>query len=305
MQITRGRMQTYDLSRGRRYSRQPPRGLLRRTTIHRKGHLAVTHGESFNVLPIADSISIPRPTFDDILHTFPDAAWACSNITGTEHFGRLVRAITTGTALAVSDGSAHKTLKLGAMAWTFSDETEEWSFEGGGLIPGEREHINSFRSKAGGLLGIFIILATLSRMQTKGHITVLCDGKSALSRAICTKRFSFSSSHPDFDIISRIIALREALTMEVTGSHVHGHQDEITDVLSLPAALNVKMDARAKQYIHCAKIQGFIPPDSLPDATYGIALVRTKTKTISTNLEKSLMEMVTFRDAKDWWIDKG
>lgn len=301
----RGRIRKFNLSRYRRWSRQPPRGLLKRTTVHRRGDIAVTHGASFNVLPIGDCVSIPNPTFQDVLGTFPDAEWACSNLSGLEHMDRLHRALESGDALAVSDGSAHKNLKLGSMAWTFGDSTEEWFIEGGGLIPGAPEGNDSFRSEAGGLLGIFLMLAALSKMNSKGHVTVVCDGKSALSRALCSRRFSFSSSHPCFDIISRIIALREDIDIEVSGSHIHGHQDDVTDILSLPAALNVKMDARAKQYIHCANHQGFVPPDSLPLATYGIAQVRTPEHTIHGNLEKSLIAYVTFEDAKEWWISKG
>ena len=301
----RGRMRTYNLSTFRRYSRQPPRGIVRRTTIHQRGQLAVTHGESFNVLPITDSISIPRPTFEDALNTFPDAEWACSNLKGLANLDRLRQAIERGDAVAVSDGSAHKGLKLGSMAWIFADATDTWSIEGGGLIPGAREGNDSFRSEAGGLLGIVLVLAALTKLEYKGHIMVMCDGKSALSRAIRTNRFAFSSSNPSFDLISRIIALRDNLSMEISGSHVHGHQDDITDILSLPAALNVKMDARAKQYIHCAKMQNFVPPASLPDAPYGISQVHTTDKTISTHLEKSLLHWVSFMDAKDWWISKG
>jgi len=81
-----------------------------------------------------------------------------------------------------------------------------------------------------------------------GHITVACDGLSALWKAQATHLTEPSKAH--YDLISAIRALRQSLLVKLSFQHVKSHQNSgQTTVLPRLAWMNIEMDERAKQKV--------------------------------------------------------
>ena len=300
------RYRRYDMSFVRRRSSTKPRGTLWRTTIQIRHEVGTTQGKDYNVInPVDFPRNVVTRNYRDALRTYPDSVWACTSLTGEEHIPEIRKAIAEGTAMAVSDGSFYEKEHLGAMFWTICDDTGQHRLEGGGMIPGPPSSQNAFRSEAGGLLGVMIMVSALTATMASGSIEVFCDGKSALEKALYTPRHHFSSKNKSFDILSRIIELKENLDIDVIATHVRGHQDDVLDELTLPEQLNVRMDSQAKCLITLARKQNFHPQDCLPQAPYGIGQVYMADAVVTSCLDRTLKEYVSHKDGIEWWIKKG
>ena len=303
--ISGKRYKRFDLGNVRNVRSVRPRGCLWRTSVDIVHGVATCHGEDYNVVPLL----LPRRStlsLEERLQEHPDTEWACDNLQGVEWEQVVTRHLIAGTAIAVSDGSWHPKRKLGSMSWIVAGhECYNQCLEGGGMIPGPPESQDAFRSEAAGLLGLLLILTALAPRAKNGSVTVLCDGKSALTKSMLSSRYTFSSNDKSFDIISRIIHLREQLPIHIDVKHVRGHQDDITDELSFSEVLNVRMDARAKSFLFRAQRQNFVPVHHLPIASYGISQVTTNQTVVTSQLMKTLQTYVGFQDGIAWWIKKG
>ena len=297
----RGRQRHYSTT-PRRKATCPPRGTLWRTCVTLRDQTWITHGREFNLYP---SITLNEETIDT-----PDFEWIGTNIRGIDQTTILQKLLTEDGLIAVSDGSYNKKLGLGSAAWIISSTCGKYRLSGGGLVPGHREIQSAYRSETAGILGIMIaIIKYLQNYRgqiTIGcQITVGCDGKSALYTTMKRDRQSFTSAEASFDIVSRVIHLREKIVHTLHPLHIKGHQDEDGIILDIPAQLNVLMDLRAKEFIHAAERQRFTPPEALPRATYGIPTVVIGNKYISSYLDKTLKTTAALQDGKEWWIQKG
>ena len=136
-------------------------------------------------------------------------------------------------------------------------------------------------------------------------INIGCDGASALWSSFQKQRHQVSSSNRAFDIISRIIALREKLKIKVITHHIKGHQENRSNQLTFMEMANVEMDLRAKEFIKAAKHQQFHPPEFLPECDYGIPIVTIQDEMIHNQLDKTLKQKTAGQDLRQWWIDKG
>ena len=175
------RYRRYDLSKIRRRSQQKPRGSLWRTTVVIRNDIATTQGKDYNVVHPTDyQQNHPVRSCQEALDSYPDSLWACTSLVGEENIEQIRASIQNGTAIAVSDGSFDQTGQLGAMSWSISDDKGNCRIEGGGMIPGPPSSHDAFRSEAGGLLGILVMVSAITRDIRTGHIEVFCDGKSAL-----------------------------------------------------------------------------------------------------------------------------
>jgi len=79
-----------------------------------------------------------------------------------------------------------------------------------------------------------------------GHVTMACNGLSALWKAQATHLTEPSEAH--YDLISVIRVLRQSLPVQLTFQHVKGHQNS-GQMMVLPclAWMNIKMDKCAME----------------------------------------------------------
>jgi hypothetical protein len=87
-----------------------------------------------------------------------------------------------------------------------------------------------------------------------GKVTVACDGLSALRQV--AKPYDFIDPNlPQFDLILATRNVIRKSSWAWTWSHVKGHQDttKSVDNLDLLSQLNVRMDAKAKEFWSATK----------------------------------------------------
>lgn len=182
----------------------------------------------------------------------------------------------------------------------------ELAIVGGGIIPGTTEDQNSYQAESGGLYSILIMIHSLEKITKKAGklITIACNGYSALTKTLTTYKEKFSSGHRCFDLISRIIDIQDQIKTPILPVHVQGHQNDLRSDLNLLEDWNVQMDRYANQILMEAHQQNFIPPTTLPDSNIGIAKIRYQTTPITSQLDKSLQDQITYADAVQWWIQK-
>ena len=305
---SRSRHLRYDIQSPRRVSNSAPRHRIFRTTIQQQKNIATTEGYSIH----HDTTVIynpPVPLDERFMHTLnkhEDSAWIMGRIYGKENIQEIINGLKHGTLVAVSDGSYHKTWGLATAAWSIINEPTGHALCGGGVIPGTAEDQNAYRAEASGLYGILIIINTIETVTgtTGKPITIACDGYSALQKTLSTYKEKFSSGQRCFDLISRIIDIRDRIRTIIQPEHVRGHQDEKYSELTLLEDWNVQMDGMAKQILLEAYHKQFQPPEALPTSTRGITRIQYQSIPITSQLDKTLREYITHEDAVQWWIQK-
>jgi len=173
--------------------------------------------------------------------------WDCDSwIEGSAQ--ELRQSILQGRAVAVSDGSFHEA--AGAAAWTIEGNTAMHGLRGEGRTPAGNEDHSTYRSELFGLWGMMYTLLRFTTDQNiqEGHVTLACDGLSALRKAQSQQLTEPNEAH--YDLISAIRELRKLLPIQVSFEHVKGHQDDgqIT-VLPRLAWMNIEMDLCAKRKV--------------------------------------------------------
>jgi len=165
---------------------------LHRAQIHNTGQKIILQGAAPINTTIEDGVSKTTQVEEE---------WGIqTRLEGNENI--LINAIQQGIALAVSDGSFQN--QAGAAAWTIESETKENRIVGNGRTPGLNTDQSPYRSELFGLWGIFYTLTQLTdnhKLQ-EGHITVACDGLSALQQAQCDNITDPTLTH--YDIIGAI-----------------------------------------------------------------------------------------------------
>ena len=266
-------------------------------------HLQSTGTRSKFALSSLHSVA---PTLHDILKTFPDTEWTCKWLEDSHNLPALAAQIYQGNGLGVSDGSYHPGWDLcsaGWILWTLSNE-----FRGGGTIPGPALSNSSYRGELGGLLSIVImlrILETLFPPVQPYRFKLACDGLSPLTKSMLTDREYFGSSYKDFDLISRIIAHKEALTAIIVPIHVKGHQIVSDRQRTLASLLNERMDTLAKLINEYTQIQDLDVPDALPQDSLGLIQVDHHLTPIVSNLSRSLAVRISRDRLLSFWTHKG
>ena len=166
---------------------------------------------------------------------------------------RLVQSIQDGTAIGVSDGSYNPDKDLGTAAWRIEAEGAQDFIEGCCRVPGPKNMQSAYRSE---LVGQLAILQKLDEMCCthsimRGHLTLACDGESALDVTRYRNRDNVSPRHKHCDIMSPMVKLKDQISVPITCVHVKGHQDDWLefDQLDRLAQVNVLMDQEAKDYM--------------------------------------------------------
>jgi len=159
----------------------------------------------------------------------------------------LEEAIQTGKAVAVSDGSYMEV--IGTTAWTIEAHTARDCIIGMGYTPGKVEDQSTYQSKLFGLWGILLTLLWFTKEHGINHrgVTIACNRLLALKQAQYQGLTDPNNAH--YNIIGAIHRIRDQLPIKITFEHVKGHQDNGQSLaLSWTAWMNIKMDARAKQW---------------------------------------------------------
>jgi len=96
------------------------------------------------------------------------------------NLANLEEAITTGVAIAVSDGSFQDS--NGLAAWTIKGRNQHHHILGSGQTLGKLDDHSTYRSKLFGLWGIFRTIQKFIQDHniTTGHVQIACDGLLAL-----------------------------------------------------------------------------------------------------------------------------
>ena len=309
-QFDRGRIVRARQSEIRRISHTAPRTRIFRTTVEKRGENISAQGfDTQGVAPSARRDNFTsRSTFNERLTRHPDSTWLTSHLYGEDNVQTIIQGLRKGTVAGISDGSYHKQWDLGSAAWTLVDEVTGTAICGGGLVPGLPSDQNSYRSEAAGLLGLLIVTETLLSMMTDTpthSIRLACDGESALLRSLHSFRDTFSCNKKCFDIISRILDIKNTIQITVIPTHVKGHQDDITLELTFLEEWNVAMDSLANTIVSEALQQKVIPMRHLPQAEYGFNLVKIENNPIHSNLDASLKKETAGQDSYQWWKNRG
>ena len=225
-------------------SNTPPSPFQRGTLTHMKNNKIQFEGAA-NVLP---NTYTPPTTIIDILISWGEI-WIWDQLQIAEEGKWLADAIETNTATLVCDGSyqPHLTTERGSAAWTI--ECSRTKKRAIGVTATTTKVANAYRSE---LTGIYAALAivravTILHNVTSGRLDAGCDNEQAvfLSSVLDTK-VPTSKSHSD--ILRCIRLVRSQLDLDITFSHIKGHQDDalIYTDLNRNSQLNVDCDLLAK-----------------------------------------------------------
>jgi hypothetical protein len=229
-----------------------------------------------------------------------ELAWSAERLDYYGYPPQLAISLVKGTAIAVSDGS----LKDDRGTAAFHIEGEDGTtIEGVLQVPGTEAESTSHRSELGGLYGIVTVVECLALHYkiTKGAIEVGCDGESAL-RAFDLDYF-FDPQQADFDLLSSIQNRIRESSITWTPKHVLGHQDlHNPGDIDYWAALNIKMDAMAKEYWKETEALGAAPAVYTGSfSNEGWTIWRGRHKL--TNLDRAYMrETIHSPRVRDWWV---
>ena len=235
--------------------------------------------------------------------------WLEFSLESTTSISKIIDNITTGTAIAVSDGSYQSSSSVGASAWTIeSADATQW-IKGTSISPGPPSIQNAYRSEILGILGILHHLQQLCnkhRLQ-QGSITVACDGLSALQQATRKDIDKLSCRNQQSDLLSSCTKIISTLPITIQPEHVKGHQDDIMNyTLSRTERMNVSMDFLAK-----ATVEFFLQhnqPNQFRNAEpYPLAFIPPciNGRSIVENTKTALYKQITSKSLHEYWISQG
>jgi len=174
--------------------------------------------------------------------------WVFQHLTLTNEGTPIIQAITSGHAMAVSDGSFKD--NQGTMAWMIYDTRNPKVALGQGVIttPGSTTAQGSYRRELAGIYGLVTTINILTKYhgQAQGSILIICDGEAALNKSM--KPWMSNPLEKHFDIIHMIHIGVRATKLQWKSKHIKGHQTEEALALSDKARWNDTMDKAAKQH---------------------------------------------------------
>ena len=263
---------------------------------------SVDHRQYAPTQPIPDSF----PTLEEQIQSLPAGEnWAILNASGV-NLTTLAGDIERGSAIAVSDGSFKD--QFGTAAWRIegqdADPVSKAWLEGSCVIPGLPLDQSAYRSELGGLYGIVTMAKLFCKVAsiTSGHITIACDGDSALWKAIDEKG-EVDPTDQQFDMIAAIRQQLQATPIAWTSKQVAGHQDKNPyNVLDRFATINCEMDALAKQHW----TQNHRAGNHYSGEIYGSPwTLRVAGQPIHFNFKKAILEHTLGQDLQTFWDAKG
>ncbi len=276
-----------------------------------------------NLIPVTVAIESTRIVMHPIPRLRPTPVPPRNNTTTTfsiSHqihirgsFQQICQSIIDGTVVCVSDGSYTEAEdNIATAAWTISTADGKHRLQGLVIVPGMREQKDAYRAELAGIVGIFeTLLSIQKRIQSIASPTtaahIYCDGKSVLDKLRWLTVSTCSSRLHHFDLLSYAVKLKEAIQLQLTFTHVKGHQDDniALDDLSFPAQLNVQMDSAAKafsQYVlHSSVLDNHTPLTT----SLQIPTVRHNNNIIHQKLRQHLYDSIHEEKQLQYWLNKG
>jgi len=262
-------------------------------------------GDRITVISVSHrSLVLPPPPpqvlkFGAIRIRKPEISWFAKSISSSRHTNHLLLHILKGSAFAISDGSFFPISQTGSCAWIISTpDGSEW-IQGGGLIPGEKQDQDPYRSELGGLLGLATIISGIILPPTiKPTITIGCDGLSALNQ-VGLDTTIIKARMKNVDMISIINSLLSTSKFAVNREHVYGHQDDLHRPLTQIETLNCRMDTAAKS-IALARINGESPVPQFKPTQIGYGTITCNGLLIPSRVQTSLYAHITHNSMIKW-----
>ena len=268
----------------------PPDAPHRVTVKKRDTSLIITSTSAKIVdIPTTNPIHL---SFGNINIIKPQIDWFANFITSSTTTERLWHEILAGTSYAVSDGSYFPSSRTGACAWILATrDGGEW-IKGGGVVPGDKEDQDPYRSELGGQVGLAsFISAIILPPGSTPEITIACDGLAAINR-VNMDRSILKAKMTNIDMLSVISELWDGSNFSLIKQHVYGHQDDLGRPLTQLETLNCIVDEYAKD-IARQQMNGTLPPLHFSTTSLGFGSVKCHGHLITSNLQGSLYKQVT------------
>ena len=218
----------------------------------------------------------------------------------------LLEALNSGTATAVSDGSYHPEAKLGSAAWVFVDKHFDKIIKGQSISPGSRSLQSAYRSEILGLLALLDYITTTFRtISSSAVLTIYSDNERALDVVANWTCDRLTPKQKHADLISALLKVRDSLGIKIQVQHVKAHQDDSIpyEQLSLPAKLNVDMDADTKALIQVMMTCPDVCANKEPHPS-SFSLCWWKSQPIYHDLDHELYYHITHDKMIQYWIEK-
>jgi hypothetical protein len=163
----------------------------------------------------------------------------------------LAKSIQQGTCIAVSDGSFKD--ERGTASMVIEGQDSRWRLRCDVVVSGDKSIQSAYRSELTGIMAAVNIIESICKFFkiTKGAVTMVCDGKSALERIFEPSPKLTFGKHFDLIIPTQLLLQRAKISWRP--HHVLGHQSG--DALDRFALLNCEMDEACKNYWQLTKNQ--------------------------------------------------
>jgi hypothetical protein len=223
---------------------------------------------------------------------------------------KVIDAIRSGTAKAVSDGSFLKEQEIGTAAWVIEGNNPNDYILGSYETPGARESQCSHRSETFGLLGTILTVNAIctSNNITEGSITAKCDGEGIIKLLQWLHPIT-KNSRKHFDLLLAIQRAVEVSPLQWQFTHLAGHQDDHTDYSQLDrwAQLNILVDLEAKK-----KLTTILRDNnrqghniSIPYNKCTVSWITEDGRLpISSHMAKTLRHGIQHKIIKEYWVKK-
>jgi hypothetical protein len=158
-----------------------------------------------------------------------------------------------GQVILISDGSYSPTDNYGTAAWILEGKLSNLQMSGKIVTPGQAPAQSAYRSELAGILAAVSAINALAKFHSVNTaITLLCDCEKGLEKAFSKNTLALQDS--SYDLLQAIHYELDHSSIQWTGAHIKGHQDDGTPFkfLDRPSQLNVIVDRMAKDFLKVA-----------------------------------------------------
>ena len=268
---------------------------------------------SIKLLNTSTSLHPPAPPNEHPSVTFTPQAictylkcglprWNSQRIRTSPSLLRLKQEIIQGTAKIVSDGSFYPDNGDAGAGWIISTADCSEFICGGGAVPGDPTHGDSYRSEVTGLIGGSAALALLlDLLPTHSNTyTIGCDNTAALG-LLRKVQYPLKTKWQHSDLTSILLDIWKSMPASPIPHHIKGHQDDHYGPHTALESMNIHMDRLAKA---CAR--SFTPITNPGDKWIhkGFGQMKLSNQLIEGNLKSSLYSALCHNDYKKYLEQK-
>jgi hypothetical protein len=193
-------------------------------------------------------------TFSDYLQRSERSnRWCFNYVDIPQDYELLLSDMMEGHVILISDGSYNPTDNYGTAAWILEGKLSNLQMSGKIITPGQATVQSAYRSELAGILAAVSIINELAKFHSVNtSITLLCDCEKGLEKAFSKNSLALQDS--SYDLLQAIHYKLEHSSIQWTGAHIKGHQDDGTPfkLLDRPSQLNVLVDQMAKGFLKLA-----------------------------------------------------